>query len=106
MPKKSTKLLIPLLAVCSAIFGCSQIPRPDTTLCVVNAPAQQMKCYNLKTDYNDDGSLKPDAKPKYWPVVSIEDVNKHICTDPDSFGNLKAYIKLLREEYDKCRSGK
>lgn len=97
------KRLTLLLVVCSSV-ACS-IPLPDTTLCVVNAPNKQAKCYNLKTDYNDDGTIKADAKPTYMPASVIEDLNKDICTDPDSFANLKAYIKTMREEFDKCKSG-
>lgn len=80
------------------LVGCASIEHPDTNLCVINTPLSQMKCYNLKRDYEPSGSIKPNAVPQVIPLKGMEDLNKFICTDPDGFANLKAYIKALREE--------
>lgn len=98
------KALILHLTAYSLVFGCS-IQRPDTDLCVVNAPDRHQKCYNLKKDYNDDGKLNPSAKPTFKPAVTVEDLNKNICTDPDGFANLKTYVKELRHAYEQCKAG-
>lgn len=83
------------------LTGCSSsVERPDTDLCVINAPLNQMKCYNLKRDYDSNGVIKPEATGKLYPVEGVEDVNKFICTSPEDFANLKSYIKALREEHN------
>lgn len=87
--------LIKLLMICS-LLGCD-IDRPNTDICVVNSPGQHQKCYNIQKDYNDDGTIKGDAKPIYKPAATVEDLNKNICTNPDGWANLKAYMKKLRE---------
>jgi len=79
--------------------SCAEPDFPDTDLCVVNAPGQRQKCYNLKNDYTKEGYLKSDAKPKYKPAVTVEDLNKNVCTDVPGFTNLKAFMKDLRENY-------
>ena len=84
-------------------LGCANIPKPDTNLCIVNALAHNQKCYNLLRDYDDDGRLFATAKPLYKPANTIEDLNKNACTDPDGLANLKAFIKLLREEYKRSQ---
>lgn len=93
--KKLTRQLIPLWIICSIFSGCG-IPRPDSDLCVVNAPGQYQICYNLKRDYDSKGRRKPDAKPFFKPAHTIEDLNKNISMDPDSFARLKAYVNKLK----------
>jgi len=97
------RLLTTLWISCSfLLFACAQVPRPDTDLCVVNAPAGHRKCYNILKDYNDEGDLLPGAKPLFKPAKVVEDLNKNICTDPDGWANMKAYIRSLREELSAC----
>lgn len=89
-------------ASCSLLlFSCAKITRPDMDLCVINAPGKKLTCYNFKNDFGDDGQILPSAKPHFKPAPTIESVNKHVAIDPDGFGKLKAYVKLLREEYEK-----
>jgi len=57
-----------------------------------------MKCYNLLRDYDDNGLRKPDALPEFRDLVDLESVNKYICTDPDGFVNLKAWINQIKDE--------
>lgn len=90
-----TKRLILLFLACNA---CSTVPLPHTDLCVENALENKAKCYWIDTDYNQDGTLKATAVPNYKDLNTIQDVNKNICTDPDSWALLKAYIKTLRTE--------
>lgn len=81
-----------LLVSCSLLIGCG-IERPDSELCLINLKENHKLCYNLKSDYDDLGNLRPDAKPKVKPP----DVDKNVCADPVSFANIKAYIAKLRE---------
>ncbi len=87
----------------SLLVGCG-IPRPDTTLYIVNAPGKVLRGYNLKNDYDDSGTLKPGAKPTLKNAETIDDVNKYACTDPQGFANLKAYVATVRDELAKCQS--
>lgn len=94
-----------LLAVFSIhLFACSYVPLPHTNLCVANPALKHSKCYWLDKDYQEDGTLKPGAKPNFKPLITIDDMNKSIWTDPDSWGSLKGYIKTLREELSSCGS--
>jgi hypothetical protein len=80
------------------LIGCASVPRPNTDICIVNAPAKHRKCYNLLKDYDDEGNLKPGAAASYKPASKIEDLNKNATTDPKGLANLKAYLRKLREE--------
>lgn len=95
------KQLVALLIGCNILTSCATVPRPDTDLCVVNAEGPYQMCFNMKSDYKSDGKLKPDAKPKYKPALTVMDLNKNICTDPDGFANLRAYITKLRKVLNK-----
>lgn len=77
--------------------GCATVERPDTNLCVINEPLEQLECYNLRTDYSDEGKITTDAKPLIIGITGLESVNKYICTDPAGFSELKAYITKLRK---------
>lgn len=98
-----------LLMVFSLLCACAHIPPPDADACIVNAPAKNRKCYNFSRDYDENGQLKPDAKPIYRSNANIADLNKAFLIDhpngfPTGLANLKAYIKTLREEYERqCR---
>lgn len=103
---KLTRLLI-LLWAAGSLSACG-IPRPDADLCIVNAPNQNRKCYNLKRDYNADGSLRPGAKPTYRPNATIEDLNKSLVLDspdgfPEGIARMKAWVRKLREA-SKCEA--
>lgn len=94
MVKKWTTLFVILLTAFE--FGCA-VPRPNTDLCVVNAAKFHRSCFNMKTDFDENGNLKPDAKAKIKPARDIMDLDRNVCVDPDGFARLKAYIKKLRE---------
>lgn len=93
--------LTTLWVTCSLILAaaCATIERPDSELCIVNAPLKRRKCYNLRHDYDDSGNLIPEATPSYAPVESVEDLNKHTTMDPESWTRFRAYLKKLREQY-------
>lgn len=84
------------------IAGCGSIDRPDTDLCVVNDPGHHLICYNLKRDYDKNGSLKPGAVPMIKPIESIADLNKDVCTDPSGFEHLKTYVQEMKDAMKRC----
>lgn len=102
---RSIKQLI-LLWMVSSLVACAGIEKPDAEVCIVNAPAFNRKCYNLKTDYDENGKLRREAVAKYKPNVHIKDLNKATVLDSetgfeDGLAEVKAYIKNLREAYEK-----
>ncbi len=92
------RLTAHLITLSVLSFACASIPRPDTDMCVVNAPMKHQKCYNLNRDYDSSGNLNAGAVPTYKPAVVVEDLNKNITTDADGWAHLKAYIRELRRK--------
>jgi len=84
--------LIILLIISSA---CAT--RPDADICVVNAPAAHLKCYNLMHDYNLDGTLKGSARPTYKRAETVQDLNKGVWMSNEDWAIVKAWIQRLRE---------
>jgi hypothetical protein len=103
-----TLALMTLLASCSLFSGCG-IARPNAYVYGVNVPGLSTRGYNLKSDYNDQMELKKSAKPRVVEYKNEAEMliglNKQICTDPDSFAAIKAYIKKVRKAYDAALSG-
>lgn len=89
-----------LMILCLAFSGCATIAKPDANLCVVNAPAQHLKCYNLKTDYTDDGNIRASAKAKYFRSESVEDLNKGVWMSNGDWAKVKGWIRELRKAYE------
>lgn len=89
--------VIVLLTVFS-LFGCASFKRPDTDLCIVNAQNQNRKCYNMATDYDNEGNLLPTAKAHYKDNKEISDLDKALVVDSEQgIANLKKYLKDLRD---------
>jgi hypothetical protein len=99
------KTLIKLLTILSISFSCAcAINPPDSDICVVNAGAKHLTCFNLKRDYNEEnGALKPDATPTFKPVNSLDDLNKFIVTDADSFERIKIFTQQVRYDLTTCK---
>jgi hypothetical protein len=57
----------------------------------------------MKRDYDTEGNLLPEAKPSFTPISAVEDLNKNICQDPESFANFKTYVRLLREAVESSK---
>lgn len=95
------------LSLVFSLAACG-IPRPDADLCIVNAPNKNRKCYNLKRDYRDDGTLRPGAIPTYRPNPTVEELNKSLIIDSadgpeEGIARVKAWIKKLREAASSCQ---
>lgn len=96
----------------ATLSGCNtgeiqKVPRPDTDLCGVNVKGvvKKKRCYNLARDYDENGNLLPTAKPTETKLEKLEDLHGNICLDPRSWGNFKAYLRILRGEHDGGRRG-
>jgi hypothetical protein len=95
--------------------SCASVPRPNSDHCTVNVPALHQTCWNLSDDYTDDGRLKPGAVPHFkpcpsdkWPcrdpatkykdeAAMLADLNKGTYFDLDSWAEIKAWVKELRD---------
>jgi hypothetical protein len=86
-----------ILGMFLPFLGCASIERPDSWVCGVNAKSEKLRCYNLKSDYSDQGTLKPEAKPMIYPLKSVSDLNGWVCIDPKSLEKLKVYLGDLRD---------
>lgn len=93
MQLKTLSIIYSLVLLCSA---CGTVERPDADICVVNAPGKKLTCYNLKHDYNQDGTLRPGAKPKFKPISSIDNLNKGVFMTNADWAEVKKWIAELR----------
>ncbi len=96
-----------MLLVAFSLSACA-IQRPNSDVCIINAPSGWRKCYNLRTDYDDNGILKKDAKPTYRLNPDITYLNKALVIDSssgfeDGIAFLKTYINQLRDRYEQCK---
>lgn len=82
--------VLPLLVI--SLTACS-VPRPAGMACVVDLPDNQNICFDLQKDFDDQGNIKPDAKPQLLPL----DMDKRVNFDPDTWANVKAYIRKLKD---------
>ena len=106
---KSMKLLILPLMIFS-LSACSN-PAPNSDQCVLNVPNMHLNCRNLSRDYDSEGRLLPSSTPTIKPITGIQDIDKHIVIDPNSFENIKiftnqtrAYIKRLEADLAACEA--
>jgi len=87
MSKTNKLLVIFSIAILNA---CAGIPAPKGQGCVAFALKGYSLCYDLEQDFDENGKVKPEAKPKRVEL-SKESINKHVHFDPDSFASLKAF---------------
>lgn len=85
------------LIILLSLVSCSHVQRPDSWICGVNAKGMKLRCYNIKSDYSDEGVLKPEAKPTEFPLKSLNDLNAWVCMDPASLEKFKVYMGDLRD---------
>ena len=85
----------------SLLTACSSIERPDAYLCGVNAKSMQLRCYNLKSDFDRNGVLKDSAQPMIKPIKSVIDLNAGVYVTPSDFEKIKVYVREMKAYYDK-----
>jgi hypothetical protein len=104
-----------LLVVCSPLLAASScstsVPRPDADICEINVLKLHESCYNIAEDYDDNGQLIPNAKPRVVQFLDeaamLAALNKNTCVGtasdgkipaPQGWANIKTWIKNLRDE--------
>jgi len=83
--------------------ACATIAKPNANLCVVNAPGRHLKCYNLSTDYTDDGNVKASAKAKFIRIETTGDLNKGVWMSNADWAEVKKWIRELRKAYEESQ---
>lgn len=111
------KLPIRLWAACNLLTACGGVASPHILVCIVNAPANNRKCYQVDKDYNPDGTLKAGAVPIIRPNASIEDLNKAFTIDSvdaespasngfvDALAGAKTWVKQEQNHLANCQAG-
>lgn len=94
-----------ILLTVFSLISCASIERPDANLCVVNAPAKHLKCYNLKTDYDMNGQILKSAEPKFFRAETVEDLNKGVWMSNAHWAKVKVWISRLRKAYEDEKKG-
>ena len=85
--------------------GCQTIPPPKGLGCVAFPKKGRMVCFDLEKDFDRDGSPKKDAQPQFFRLT-LDDIDKWVLFDPDSFANLKAYGLKHRDLCEKMAGNK
>jgi len=90
------------LLVAFSLCGCAGVPRPDAYINGFNAKSQPMKIrgYNIRKDFNDDGSRKKNATPREIVVESCQDLNGYMMQSPADFEKSLVYLKQMRQAYN------
>ena len=89
-----------LMILCLVFSACATISKPNANLCVVNAPAKHLKCYNLSVDYDDNGNIYKSAQPKFFRAETVEDLNKGIWMSNHDWTEVKLWIQKIRKAYE------
>ena len=107
MPQSTTSLItsklgmiilkLGMIVVFLGIIGCAGVQRPDADICGVNAKSSKLRCYNIKNDFNDDGTRKPDAQPVNKKISSLNDLNGGIYVSPADFEKFKVWLGDSRD---------
>ena len=77
--------LTTLLSICSAITlgACTSVQRPNSYAWGVNGAASRLEGYNVRTDYNSDGTRKSGAVKQIKSLPNgLKDLNGAICFLP------------------------
>jgi hypothetical protein len=85
------------LTICLSISSCSSVKRPDAYICGINSKSKELRCYNILKDFNDDGSMKPEAKPMIQPLSGLDQLNSSVMMFPKEFEKVKVWLQDLRD---------
>jgi uncharacterized protein YigE (DUF2233 family) len=88
--------LMILLSIFSLV-GCANVQRPDADVCGVNAKTSKLRCYNIKNNYTNDGTLKDGATPTVKPIANLMSLNGGIYFSPADFEKLKVWLQDMRD---------
>lgn len=81
-----------LVASSLALAGCQSIPPPQGYGCVALPKKNRMVCFDLAKDFDPKtGNPLPNAMAKYFDLSSLNQIDKWVIFDPDSFASLKGF---------------
>src|SRR5690606_24002114 len=76
--------------------------RPKGRICQIDAPNIRKICFHMDSDYDDDGNLKPGAKPHFIQYASAEemlkDLDKDTSFDEESWASASAYRRKMKQD--------
>lgn len=81
------------------ITSCQKFP--EGSICLVDGARSRLLCYDMVRDLDTSGRVKEDAVARRVPLESIQSLDKGTYFDPDSWGNVKAWLRTSRDE---CQS--
>lgn len=81
------------------ITSCQKFP--EGKICLIDAPRSRLLCYDMIRDLDNNGRVKDEAKAERVAVNSISDLDKSTVFDPESWANVKSWLKSSR---DTCAS--
>lgn len=90
-----------LTVTCWALSACS-IPRPEGKVGVVHVldvPAAYINEFDFKTDFDDNFDI-PGGHTGTKRNVKLEDLDRGVWLNAQSYANLRAYTKKLKKRYD------
>jgi hypothetical protein len=96
------RLLMTSFAIFSLV-GCASEQRPNSYACGVNGAKARLECFNIKTDYDDNGVRKPDAQALIVPLpAGLLNLNGAICFLPpkghdEGIRGLKRWLGDVRD---------
>ena len=88
--------LTTLLMMSLSISNCASVQRPDALICGINSKSMNLRCYNIKKDFDDSG-VRTGHQPSVQKISSIQQLNGGIYVSPKDFEKLKVYIQDLRD---------
>lgn len=96
--------------VASSLFlfiGCQSVPPPKGYGCVAIPKKGRMVCFDLEKDFDvKTGNPKPHAQPKFFPLTSLDVIDKWVMFDPDSFASLKGFALKTKDRCEKLAGQK
>jgi hypothetical protein len=92
------------LLVCSLFFISScGLKHPKGFICLYDEPRQRSLCYDMEKDINENGEVKKDAKLTIIENVTLKSLDKHTHFDPESWSNVRKWMKQARDRVKDCQ---
>lgn len=86
-----------------ALVSCASVPPPKGMGCVAIAKKNRLVCFDLEKDFDPKtGNPKPDAKAKYFQLNSLDNIDKWVVFDPDSFASLKGFALKVKDRCERA----
>jgi hypothetical protein len=113
-PTNSKKLKQPtrwsvLRAILWAVFSLSIVScadRPAGDISLVDVPADRSRSrlisYDMQKDMDKNGQIIHDAH--FTQLSSLHDLDKFTCFNADTWSNVKAWLRIMKEKADECQT--